>query len=216
VSAVFSSLILETDNVLLMSKTCILAQNLAFWSWCYVEVEQFSVDLQVGHFPTPFYLFSEISCLRWDHSVVAYWVQALWGWNHWFSSGIYDVCYRAEVSHFLMPPLFPHYPPNHKLSKWLSLSFSVNLHHEIYSTPADVEQQTWEAHLLSWQLILHPEFGSQAACIRSMLISDLILNWPQGYENIKLLMAVKYTSLLMVSCFCVSQSSFSSLILCAT
>lgn len=73
--------------------------------WCYMEVEQFFVHLQVGHCPTPFYLFSEISCLWLGHSVMAYWVQEHWGWNHKFSNGVYDVCYQAEVSYFVMLPL---------------------------------------------------------------------------------------------------------------
>jgi hypothetical protein len=59
-----------------------------------------------GPLPTPFYLFSEISCLWLGYSVMVYWVQEHWGWNHKFStSGVYDVCYQAEVSYFLMPPL---------------------------------------------------------------------------------------------------------------
>ena len=77
------------------------SQNSSLWAWCYMEVEQFSMDLQVGHFPTPFYLFSEISCLWLGHSVMAYRVQEHWGWNHKFSNGVYDVCYQAEVSYFM-------------------------------------------------------------------------------------------------------------------
>jgi hypothetical protein len=80
-----------------------------------------------------------------------------------------------------------HFPPNRRYI--YSISFFVELQCEIYSTPADVEQQTWEACLLSWQLILHPKCGSQAAFIMSIdvIISDLILNWPQRYEDIELL-----------------------------
>lgn len=105
-SSVFASVILETGIILLMSKTSMLTFTKFITLGLMLRGGRtVCCGCTSGSFPTPFYLLSEISCLWLGHSVMAYWVQEHWGWNHKFSNSVFDVSYQAEVSYFLMPPL---------------------------------------------------------------------------------------------------------------